>query len=248
MTVTTTVRQDEAVICASLSGSLSMADVVDVRVSLLKCLAEQPLALIVDLDDLIVAEPLALAVLLAVARQAGRWPGTPVLLAASDPHTTTLLGTAAYRRIPVFSGVPEAREHALRESPSPPTVSDELLPLAGAARHGRNMVTDACLRWELDDLIAPGALIISELIGNVLDHANTMMTVRLSVRNRYFFIAVRDGSTVEPPQSVHLPDSSSPGGRGLFLVNATAHSWGSLPALGGKVVWASLATNRLFRG
>jgi hypothetical protein len=244
MTVNCTVVRHDAVVCASLTGSLGARDVAGVRSALLKCLAEEPLALIVDLGELIVAEPPALAVLTAVTLQAGRWPGTPVLLAAPQPPTWTLLGAAAYRRIPVFEAVTEALEYAIRESPGPPTITDELLPVSGAARHGRNMVTDACLRWQLADLIAPGSLIIGELIANVIDHAHTMMTVRLSLRNRYFLIAVRDGSTIEPAPAVQLPDPSVMAGRGLFLINATAHSWGSLPALGGKVVWASLATNR----
>jgi hypothetical protein len=74
----------------------------------------------------------------------------------------------------------------------------------------------------------------------VVDHAHTMMTLRLSQWRRSFFVAVRDGSTTEPPSEVRLPEPYTVGGRGLYLVDATAHSWGCLPARDGKVVWASL--------
>ena len=45
---------------------------------------------------------------------------------------------------------------------------------------------------------------------------------------------------VEPVAPAQTPPSVD-GGRGMFLVNATAHRWGCLPCEGGKVVWASLA-------
>jgi anti-sigma regulatory factor (Ser/Thr protein kinase) len=82
--------------------------------------------------------------------------------------------------------------------------------------------------------------VVSELIGNVVDHAHTTMMLRLTRWRRYLLIAVRDGSAVEPPASVSLPDPRTAGGPGLYLVDATAHSWGWLPARDGKVVWASL--------
>jgi hypothetical protein len=66
-----------------------------------------------------------------------------------------------------------------------------------------------------------------------------MMTLRLSVSERYLHIAVRDGSAAEPVPVRSAP-RDAPGGRGLRLVQAVAGSWGHLPTDGGKVVWASL--------
>jgi hypothetical protein len=74
----------------------------------------------------------------------------------------------------------------------------------------------------------------------VVDHAHTMMTLRLSLRRRFLSVAVRDGSPIEP-QSPGDQAPEGPGGRGLFLVKETARSWGWLPTDGGKVVWAALA-------
>lgn len=242
MTVGCTVSdQGDNLLVASLTGDLGLTDIGPLRSRLLKCLAEQPDALLIDLARLTVAQPLALSVLKTVQRQAIRWPGTPVLLCGAQPRTRALLtrGAHAFHELPLFSSLAAGRAHAGTARLALPALSDELLPLSGAARQARNVTTDACLRWDLPDLVAPASLIASELVSNVVDHAHTMMTLRLSLRPRYLNIAVRDGSPAEP----HRPGQSSPdgpGGLGLMLVEASANSWGWLPTDGGKVVWAAL--------
>jgi anti-anti-sigma regulatory factor len=224
-----------------LTGDLHTSDVVPIRERLLKCLAEQPGALLLDLAELTVADPLALSVFTAVSRQAARWPGTPVLLCAPRPDIRTLLRGAAYHRLPLFGSTAAARRHIGQENRTLPSISDDLLPISGAARQARNVATDACLRWDLPDLVAPACLITSELVSNVVDHAHTMMTLRLSLRDRYVNITVRDGSPDEPRLLEDPRPDGLGGGRGLLLVNAVAHSWGWLPTDDGKVVWAALA-------
>jgi anti-sigma regulatory factor (Ser/Thr protein kinase) len=241
MTVGCAVRDDgHNRLVAVLTGDLGLLDIVPLRVSLMKCLAEQPDALLVDLAGLAVSEPLALAVFAAVHRQAARWPGTPVLLYAAQPRTHTLLTGGALNRLPLFATREAARAHAGSARQTLPSLTDELLPISGAARQARNVTTEACLRWDLPQLVAPAGLVASELVSNVVDHAHTMMTLRLSLRRRFLNIAVSDGSSAEPVAPGAQP-LDGPGGRGLFLVQATARSWGWLPTEGGKVVWAALA-------
>ena len=239
MAVQCSVGGDGEDVFVALTGELGLPDVAPVRLRLLKCLAEQPAALLLDLAGLTVAEPLALSVFAAVTRQAARWPGTPVLLCAPQPATRDLLAVGVLHRLPVFDTTEAARAHAWQERLTLPSVIDELLPISGAARSARNMATDACLRWDLPNLVAPASLIVSELVSNVVDHAHTMMTLRLSLRSRYLTMAVRDGSPAEPVPPGDVP-AEADGGRGLFLVKATAHSWGWLPTDDGKVVWAAL--------
>ncbi|MBM2619967.1 STAS domain-containing protein [Actinoplanes sp. LDG1-06] len=227
---------DGSHLVARVSGALDLTDVAALHLQLLKALAEQPDALLVDLSALSVAEPLSLAVFTAINRQANRFPGTPVLLCAAPPATRALLDGHAYRRLSVFDSLDGARTH-LSGDPAAAvrTLSDQLLPIAGAARHARDMTTDACLRWELPHLVGPACLIANELVSNVVDHVHTMMTLRLALRRRYLHIVVRDGSPVDVQPPVDLSR-----GRGLVLVDATAHSWGCVPSVDGKVVWASL--------
>ena len=118
-------------------------------------------------------------------------------------------------------------------------VTEELLPLAGAARHARNVVTEACLRWDLPGLVAPATLIVSELVSNAVDHAGTAAQLRLALSREHLTIAVRDGSA-EPPVRPGPAAGMTERGRGLMLVAATADSWGWSPVADGKVVWATL--------
>ncbi|WP_229074123.1 ATP-binding protein [Actinoplanes sp. DH11] len=239
MTVRCEVRADGSSLVVSATGTLRLADVVSLREKLLKCLAEQPDALLIDLADLEVDQPLALSVFTVVLRQAARWPGTPVLLCAPTPDTRKLLITGAYQRLPLFDDLVSAHEHLGDDRLTMPMISEDLLPVSGSTRHARNVATEACLRWDLPDLIAPASLIATELVANVVDHAHTMMTLRVSLRPRFLHLAVWDGSPDPPaPQRPGQPQATS--GRGLLLVDAVAHSWGWLPTESGKVVWAAL--------
>jgi hypothetical protein len=238
VTVDCAVRDLDGGLVARLTGLLGRPDVAQVRLHLLKCLAEQPSVLLLDLADLVVTDALVLPVFIAVVRQAARWPGTPVLLCAPRPETARMLAAAAFRRLQVFDTLDAARDHLGNGGHGLPSITEDLLPLSGAARHGRNVATDACLRWDLPDLVAPASLICSELISNAIDHAGTMMQLKLSLGATYLFIAVRDGSPAEPVATTPAPTARR--GRGLRIIAATAHSWGSVPAVDGKVVWASL--------
>jgi anti-anti-sigma regulatory factor len=240
MTVTCSLTQDDGLLRADLAGALDGNGVAALHQSLLKCLAEQPDALIIDVSRLQVLDPLAMTVFPAVARQAASWPGTPVLLCAPTPEVRTLLSRAAFRQLPVFVDVAAARCDARDHRITLPTLRDELLPVAGAARQARNMVTDACVRWDLPHLIGPASTVMGEFVTNAVVHAATVLTARLSLTDRYLHIAVRDGS-VALPRLDHGATAAPATGRGLLLVEAVATSWGSLPADGGKVVWASLA-------
>jgi anti-sigma regulatory factor (Ser/Thr protein kinase) len=224
----------------ALNGRLGLREIAPLRSRLLKCLSEQPEAVLVDLAGLSVGEPLALAVFTTVVRQAAQWPGIPVLFCAPSPAVQRLLSHAAYHRSPTFHSVSAARAYVGTERRTLPSLSDELLPVSGAARQARNVATEACLQWDLPHLVAPASLIVSELASNVVDHAHTIATLRLSLRRRYLTIAVRDGSAAAPVKAPGMTADARTG-RGLILVEASATSWGWLPTDGGKVVWASLA-------
>ncbi len=117
--------------------------------------------------------------------------------------------------------------------------SDRVDPVPGAGRHCRHAVTDLLHRAQAEHLAADAALLVSELVANVVLHARTSAEVRMSVRDGVLLVEVSDGS----PGSV-APQHTSPyatTGRGLALVEAIADAWGSRPVSGGgKVVWFEL--------
>lgn len=227
-----------------LIGDLSTETAPRVRTTLLKCLVEQPDAVVVDLSRATVREPVALSVFPAVARQAAMFPGTPILLSVPQPEVSRLFGTGRYGHLAVFASVDDALAADPRRATR--SLSDSLLPVSGAIRRARQLAADACSRWEVPQLAQPAVVIANELVTNAVVHAATMIDLRFTLGRRYLTIAVRDGSTAEPRLSADaLPDSRT--GRGLIIVDAMAARWGSTPADGGKVVWAHLSAHKPLR-
>jgi anti-anti-sigma regulatory factor len=233
-----TVEETAGLAVVTVRGRLDLSDTPGFRTALLKCLAEQPEALLVDLSAMALGEITALALFTAVTRQAARWPGTPLLLCGPSPHVTELLERGRYGKVAIRSGVEAARREVAGGEVVTPSLSDQLLPIAGAVRHARNVVTEACLAWGLPELVGPASLIASELVANAVEHASTMMTVHIARRTRHVHVAVRDGSPAEPV--INREAGLTERGRGLMRVEAIAAHWGWLPTDDGKVVWASL--------
>jgi hypothetical protein len=127
----------------------------------------------------------------------------------------------------------------VKPRPSAPSVVEDLLPITGAPRQARDIVTVACLRWQLAHLLAPAILITSELVSNVVEHAGTIMTMHVTLGSSHLDLSVHDGSTALP---VMRPGgSTAPRGRGLHLIEAASTAWGCVPEKDGKTVWATLA-------
>ncbi len=125
-----------------------------------------------------------------------------------------------------------------------PWVGDVLLPIEGAARRARDVVTQACVQWEVSHLVAPSSLVATELVTNAVEHAGTMADLRVVRGRRYLLIVVCDGSPavpVMPERSLIAAHRDNPRlSRGLILVDVTAIRWGCRPIDGGKLVWAAL--------
>ncbi|WP_328465730.1 ATP-binding protein [Actinoplanes sp. NBC_00393] len=124
-----------------------------------------------------------------------------------------------------------------------PSVGVVLLPITGAARRARDVVTEACLGWELAQLLGPASLVATELVTNAVMHARTMMNLRVIRDRGQLRIEVCDGSPVIPalpaPLTAGGPDRRG-GRRGLMIVDRIADRWGCWQGAGGKVVWAVL--------
>jgi anti-anti-sigma regulatory factor len=215
-----------------LVGALDVAGSVRTRATLLKILAEQPDAIVVDLAGVEPCGPSALAVFRAVARTAARWPAVPILLAAPVPLVAHAVARSTARSMPMFSSVAAAASR-VGSGPAAPMLVDDLLPVTGAARRARELVTEACVRWDVPELVGPACIAVSELVNNGVEHAGTMLTLRITLR-RHLHVSLHDGSG-EPPVLGPVDER----GRGLHLVAAVAHAWGCLETADGKVVWAT---------
>jgi Histidine kinase-like ATPase domain len=216
-----------------LTGVLDADSAPAVRSALLDVLADQPEAIVVDVRGLSVPDPGATAVLRDLARDTADWPAAQVVLAApagATPWQATGLpvrpsSAAAFAAL----GSPEKSRY----------LSIELEPVVGAARRSRELVTEACGRWELAELAGPACIVVTEMVNNVVAHAHTPMAVLLARHGDTMSVAVRDESPVVPKFTGPVAPTSY-GGRGLLLIDAVADRWGSLALDDGKVVWARL--------
>jgi anti-sigma regulatory factor (Ser/Thr protein kinase)/anti-anti-sigma regulatory factor len=235
------VESDEPYPVVRLVGVLDLMAAESVREALLTCLADRSAAAVVDVSQLRVREPAALSIFSAVAREAAEWPaGQPVLCAPTDESTDTWAraGGLADAEVMVTSSVRDAFAR-LGESAPPGVHSADLAPAVGAARRARELVTEACARWDRPELAGSGCIAVTEMVNNVVAHAHTPMTVRLALRDGALHAAVRDYSPRRPVFGGPVPPETA-GGRGLLLVDTVARRWGSSALDDGKIVWAVL--------
>jgi two-component sensor histidine kinase len=111
--------------------------------------------------------------------------------------------------------------------------------VVGAARRSRELITEACLKWNLPDVAGPAHIVVTELVNNVVSHAHTAMEVLLARHGDTISVAVRDHSGNTPRYAGPVP-ATAYGGRGLLLIDSVSQQWGCLRLSGGKVVWAVL--------
>ena len=216
-----------------LTGAL---DAEVLRAAVLTALADQPEALDVDVTGLAVsAETRHGAHALAeVARLDVAWPCTRLVVC-------TGAGTDAWRT-PGLTLAPDlaAAQALLGPAAVGVRIGQDLEPVVGAARRARELVTAACATWGLPRAAGHGAIVVTEMVNNVVAHARTAMTVLLGRHGETVSVAVRDYSGSLPRYTGKAPAPTSYGGRGLLLIDSVSVRWGHLGVPGGKIVWALL--------
>src|SRR4051794_26042810 len=94
-----------------------------------------------------------------------------------------------------------------------------------------------------EEAVETVVMLVSEVTTNVVIHARSMMTLRMAVNKPRVKVWVEDCSTACPqPRSAEDDDE---GGRGLWLVDALASSWGCEMTSTGKQVWFEVSSAEL---
>jgi anti-sigma regulatory factor (Ser/Thr protein kinase) len=121
------------------------------------------------------------------------------------------------------------------------TASVDLLPVPASVPAARHLTVGLMRAWEVPQDRDDAALLVTELVANVVDHVQgeASLTLELAVSDGWLRIAVVDGSSVRPV--VRELEREQPRGRGLLLVQTIADRWGSEDHRGGKCVWFHLA-------
>ncbi|WP_312034414.1 ATP-binding protein [Actinoplanes sp. TBRC 11911] len=223
-----------------VSGTLDLVTGDALQLAVRRSLAVQPTHLLLDVADLRVGDPLALAALGTVICETAEWPSIPIVLCGCDPRTYAMI--SAYPDCAGLRYAPSCAA-ALAEAgtaPTPPKIRVRLRPVPDACRQVRQLVSQACTAWHRAELTATASLIATELVANVVRHAHTTMEFTLGLQGGRLSMTVRDGSRRLPRPVDTTP--SDAGGRGLQLVRDLTEAWGVLPVPDGKVVWTRLTS------
>jgi anti-sigma regulatory factor (Ser/Thr protein kinase) len=116
----------------------------------------------------------------------------------------------------------------------------DLPPTVTAVPAARHLVLELLRVWQSPHDSDDAALLVSELVSNVVDHVGgeADLTVEVSLADAWLRIGVVDGSAIRPV--VRELAAERPRGRGLQMVQALADRWGADDHGGGKRVWFEL--------
>jgi len=120
------------------------------------------------------------------------------------------------------------------------TASVDLPPVHASVPAARHLVLAVLRAWEAPQPIDDAALLVTELVANVVDHVagEAALTVEIELSDGWLRVAVADGSSIEPV--IQELSTERPRGRGLRIVTGIADRWGSELHQGGKRVWFEL--------
>lgn len=231
------VRAVGEVVVVSPAGTLEAATAPQLRSFLLTAMADQPSAVIVDLRDLTPVKAQSLSVFAAVAQQAARWTGLPLILVTGSDRARELEPRSAMvaRFLPVFRDLPTALG-SLGATMSRQVTQLHLFADVHSAAVARRFVAGTCELWRCEELAEKAIAITSELVANAVLHAGTDSVLRLELRRQLLTVAVTDGDPTFAGRSARRPDCF-----GLAIVRGLATDWGASPtSTGGKVVWATI--------
>jgi anti-sigma regulatory factor (Ser/Thr protein kinase) len=120
--------------------------------------------------------------------------------------------------------------------------SIDLPPVASSVTAARHLLLELLRAWDVPQDREDAALLVTELVANVVDHVGgeANVTLELTASEAWLRISVADGSSIQPV--VQELSSDRPRGRGLRLIQVVADRWGSEEHAGGKRVWFELRT------
>jgi len=230
---------DRGVLVVAAEGVLNLRLSASLWRTVVKCLAEEPAAVVVDLSDLRL-ERTSVATFSALARVAAERPGTSFGVCGASPEATRLFETMGVARtVPSWATVAEAVEH-VRDPPSRRRIKKRIASSPQAPALGRRLVMQACRGWSVHpEVTAAASMVTSELVTNAVVHAGGDLQVTVELAGAVLIVSVRDKSPTPPRPG--RPVAGQEHGRGLAIVAELSRSWGTVQtADGGKVVWARL--------
>ena len=120
------------------------------------------------------------------------------------------------------------------------TAAVDLTPVPASVPVARYPVLDLLGAWKAPHDAGDAALLVTELVANVVDHVagEASFALELTLSEQWLRISVADGSALRPV--VREFEAGAPRGRGMRLVEGIADRWGVEDHADGKRVWFEL--------
>ncbi|WP_431999640.1 ATP-binding protein [Streptomyces sioyaensis] len=109
-----------------------------------------------------------------------------------------------------------------------------------AAKQARRNIALALTGWGLPHLVEAAEQIVTELVANAVEHTDAATVGTSLTRTGQEAVRIVVTDTFRTRLTPAAPSSDDENGRGLLLVDALAHDWGSELVHGGKRVWVEL--------
>jgi AraC-like DNA-binding protein/anti-sigma regulatory factor (Ser/Thr protein kinase) len=224
----------------SAHGRVTPSAVPELRDDLVKLLADG-VPVLLDVTDLHLDWPPAPEVFVTAVTAAGGWPLARLVLFGGDEHSVERLRACRVPdSVPLAATVDDAAA-LVGTRPARLSCGADLPPAPSSVRHARQVLHDACARWDVperDDM----AVVVTELVTNAVEHAGTPLRLRLVLDRSGLRVSVRD---LRPGPLPDTADPHAPRGRGLRTVARLSRTWGVLLYGDGKAVWAQVPLVRV---
>ena len=192
----------EGVLVVTVAGRLDWSTYLRVQDELLDHAGQEPLGVVVELDDLVVRSPVLLVAFDIVWTSAARWPGTPLMMVVDHPEVAKLLDAKGLpRHMPRFRTTDEAiaAVAALRHG------DQVTAPLPGCRcrPHVAEEITErACRRWGVTSLLEIAPQVAAEMVSHTDEDASVSLVLRR--RESELSIGVRTSARLSTSERLTL--------------------------------------------
>ncbi len=230
-------RLDESVAVLTVEGVLDSDNSVALRDAIVKAVADEPSAVVVNVSGLRAPAPSAWSTLIGARWQVAR-PDVPVVLVSNHRPTREALGQSDVASfMPVVSTEKSAMKSLARLTRRTVRCAESELPAdLSSLRESRRLVREWLTAWSQSKLIPVALVVVNVFVENVLEHTGSVPLMRAEADGSTATIAVSDGNN--SPAVRRRPPTSGIDVSGLAIVDALARAWGSTPTSSGKTVWA----------
>lgn len=229
----------------TIDGVLDETTYVPLREAVVKAALDEPRAVIVDVNSLVVRDEAAWAVFTSARWQVAEWPDVLIgLVCDHDQGQNALRRNGITRYVPVYptlrSAVTELPADALRRYRRRARAT--LPATKNSARRCRTLTSQWLTAWSRTDFIHAVSIVVTELVEMVLTDTINPFSLRLETDGSTVAVAVQHLGILKPIRRESRDDNVS----GLELVAANSRVWGNYASAAGTTVWAVVGPENRF--